>query len=255
MMQQKTIQTQNGTIFYRMGQHAGETAIIFIHGAAGDSRLFHGQLRHFADSFPVIGPDLPAHGRSQWNCMPSMDEYSNAIIEIIKQESLQSVVLVGHSMGGCVCLDIFGKYPGRIKGMVLVSTGSKLPVSDELMSALKMDPETLGGVIMRGLFSRDIAPLVDMFKTNFVITKREIIDHDLRVSRELDYDAMLGDISVPVLVIANRNDVMVPLEKSSELAGNIPGARLTVFEYYGHLPFFEHKNEFNQCLESFLSNL
>ena len=74
-----------GTITYRMSEVETDTALIFIHGAAGDSRLFHGQLKNFGKKYKTIGIDLPCHGKSTGDIQPVVDDHIKAISEKVKK--------------------------------------------------------------------------------------------------------------------------------------------------------------------------
>ena len=99
----KNLSTPYGRISYRSNDNKSEISLVFVHGAAGDSRLFHGQLRHFCRKYKVIAIDLPGHGKSQASDKPEIDDYVGAIFEVMQAENITSFVLIGHSMGGCIC--------------------------------------------------------------------------------------------------------------------------------------------------------
>ena len=63
----------------------------------------------------------------------------------------------------------------------------------------------------------------------------------------------LGEISVPTLVIAGRDDFVFPPECQRELAAGMPHARLQLIERAGHNPHDEQTAEVVQTLREFLS--
>jgi pimeloyl-ACP methyl ester carboxylesterase len=54
------------------------------------------------------------------------------------------------------------------------------------------------------------------------------------MKERLDSKDLLGDVGVPALVIAGREDALIPLEASREIADGIGGARLVIAENVGH---------------------
>ncbi len=54
-----------------------------------------------------------------------------------------------------------------------------------------------------------------------------------------DRRAGLGAISCPTLVVCGRQDILLPLDHSEEIAAAIPGATLVVIEDSGHIPTME----------------
>lgn len=63
----------------------------------------------------------------------------------------------------------------------------------------------------------------------------------------------LGDIKVPTLVMAGREDFLFPPEHQAELAAGIPGARLRIIERAGHNPHSERPAEVMQAVRDFIS--
>ena len=63
----------------------------------------------------------------------------------------------------------------------------------------------------------------------------------------------LGEINMPTLVMAGRDDFLFPPEHQEELAAGIPGARLEIVERAGHNPQSERPKEVNEIVSRFLS--
>ncbi len=56
-----------------------------------------------------------------------------------------------------------------------------------------------------------------------------------------------------MLIVAGRDDMLVPLSLSSWLASTLPSARLEVLEDTGHLPMIERPARFNADVDAFLT--
>ncbi len=63
----------------------------------------------------------------------------------------------------------------------------------------------------------------------------------------------LGDITVPTLILAGRDDFIFPPEHQRQLAAAIPRARLQIIERAGHNPHAEQPAEVMQAVRSFIS--
>jgi pimeloyl-ACP methyl ester carboxylesterase len=63
----------------------------------------------------------------------------------------------------------------------------------------------------------------------------------------------LGEITVPTLVLAGRDDFIFPPEHQAELAAGIPNARLQIIERAGHNPHSEQPTEVMQAVGDFIS--
>jgi pimeloyl-ACP methyl ester carboxylesterase len=69
----------------------------------------------------------------------------------------------------------------------------------------------------------------------------------LRVSSE----DVLGEIEIPVRVVAGTSDAFVPLELAQKTAAAIPGAKLDVLDC-GHFPLYEAPEAVTASLEALL---
>lgn len=64
--------------------------------------------------------------------------------------------------------------------------------------------------------------------------------------------ARLGEITVPTLVMAGREDFIFPPDHQAQLAAGIPNARLRVIERAGHNPHDERPDEVFQAIREFI---
>jgi pimeloyl-ACP methyl ester carboxylesterase len=81
----------------------------------------------------------------------------------------------------------------------------------------------------------------------------EAFARQLAASSRHDTSARLGSLHMPVLVIGAEYDVLVPVWKAREVAGLIPGARLTVLEGAPHGLNVERAEEFNAAVLDFIA--
>jgi pimeloyl-ACP methyl ester carboxylesterase len=63
----------------------------------------------------------------------------------------------------------------------------------------------------------------------------------------------LGEIQVPTLVMAGRDDFLFPPEHQAQLAAGIPNARLRIIEGAGHNPHDEQTDEVMEAIRDFIS--
>jgi len=245
-----------GKLSYRKSGDFPGTAVILIHGAVGDSRLFRFQLKYFGSRYKTISIDLPGHGHSFTGIAPTLDDFINAIEDMVRGEGIPSFVLIGHSMGGGVCLEAYRQRLRGLAGMVLVSTSPVLPVSPALVEILERDDmDALAELIVGSVFSKKVDLLVGLAKKALYEMNRDIIKSDVEICKGMDYSSILEDIDVPVLVIANRRDMVIAPDLSSSLGARIKNSRMELFDQDGHVPFFENPDTFNAAVDAFLKDI
>ncbi|MCP4136183.1 MAG: alpha/beta hydrolase [bacterium] len=248
-----------GEVVYRAGGEGGRV-LVFIHGAGGDSKLFHYQLKYFSRQYRVIGVDLPGHGRSNAGQIPEWNDYGLAVRAVFEQENLrqggrESVVLAGHSMGGAVSLDIYAGIRDMVKGIILISTGPVLPVSAKLTDMLENEFDSFVDFSLKMVFGRNGVLFAEMLKQSPPPLYKEIIRNDLEICRGVDYTAQLETVTQPVLIVANKRDKVVRVENTAVMEGILKDARLVVYDKDGHVPFLDNHREFNSTVDDFFKEI
>ena len=92
--------------------------IVMIHGVGLRSEAWNGQIDPLCERFRVVAVDMPGHGES---LVPTNDfelpSYTNAIASVIDEPAL----VVGHSMGGMIALDLAHRYPDKVQGVAALN--------------------------------------------------------------------------------------------------------------------------------------
>lgn len=105
-------------------EHGAATGIpvVLIHGMAGDAGFWDEVIAALGGTRRLVVPELRGHGRSG---TPSNADYSieaNAadLLGVLGQMGLERYVLVGHSFGASVAIEMASRAPDRVAGMVVV---------------------------------------------------------------------------------------------------------------------------------------
>jgi pimeloyl-ACP methyl ester carboxylesterase len=101
--------------------------IVFLHEFAGSMEDWNDQVESLARAYRVITYNCRGYPPSSVPSDPA--EYSQELaVEdlrgVIDGLSIEKATLIGLSMGGSTVLNFAARYPERVKGMVLASTGS-----------------------------------------------------------------------------------------------------------------------------------
>ncbi|WP_392551762.1 alpha/beta fold hydrolase [Orbus wheelerorum] len=80
--------------------------IIFLHGLFGSLDNLAGLAREFANNYQTIQIDLRNHGLSPWSDAHNYQLMADDISKLINQLGLNDVILIGHSMGGKVAMQL-----------------------------------------------------------------------------------------------------------------------------------------------------
>ena len=105
------------------GNPDADVTVVFVHCWMCDRSFWDRQLPALADRYRTVTLDLPGHGeapaeRDIW----TVAAYGEDVAGLIGELGLTDVVLIGHSMGGPVCLRTAALVPDKVLGIVAVDT-------------------------------------------------------------------------------------------------------------------------------------
>jgi len=248
----------NQAVTERSWDCSGLTCVI-LHGwgSASDRWQIFGQALH-ERGFKVHALDLPGFGGSaeppeNWG----LKEYVVFVEQYIKlMAGSKPVLLVGHSFGGQIAMEVAAGSKVPLEALVLFSTaGLRRPPSGRRRVAqliakagkpLKFILRRLGGETL-------VYKLLGRFSgsydyANATPRMREVLKRVTRQSSE----PILNNIKTPTLLLWAADDTITPLEDGRRLAALIRNAKLRVFPNGGH-SFY--KRETPALVEAILSFL
>jgi pimeloyl-ACP methyl ester carboxylesterase len=89
------------------------TQLVFLHGFGEDERVWEDFLPYHTFSFPII---CPAY--AEWTDCSTLADYARKILSSLPLDS--HFVLVGHSMGGYIALEMASLFPERVLKVVML---------------------------------------------------------------------------------------------------------------------------------------
>ena len=97
--------------------------LVLVNGWTGDHGIFTPQIAHFGQTRRVVAVDLRGHGASDAPEQEyTMAGFADDIAWQCAQLGLQKPVVIGHSFGGAVVLELCGRYPELASGMVMIDS-------------------------------------------------------------------------------------------------------------------------------------
>ncbi len=99
----------------------GPNDFVFIHGAGCDRTYFAAQHDHFARGHRALSVDLRGHGESDRPEEPySMAGWADDVAWLMEQRGIGRAVVVGHSMGGTVALELAAARTDLVRAVVVM---------------------------------------------------------------------------------------------------------------------------------------
>ena len=246
-------------------ERAGEgPPLVFVHGAAGDGRVWQPQLAALADEFTVVAWDEPGAGRS--SDLPAgfgLTDYAHCLAGLIEALELGPVHVAGLSWGGTLVLELYRHRPDLAASLILTDTyaGWKGSLPEEEVRArvagarrmLEASPEEFDPSLP-GLFAADPPPeFVPLLEGMAADVRPESLRIQLSVMAAADQRDLLPRIAVPTLLIWGELDARSPLVVARQFEQTIPDSSLVLIPDCGHVSNLERPDEFNQAVREFCS--
>lgn len=132
-------------MFYFDTKTEGST-ILCLHGRWGRAETWFDFIQHYGKQYRIIAPDQRGHGLSSKPISKyTAEEMADDIIDLLNFLKIDSVILVGHSMGGRVAGYLTVLYPKYVKALAILdksASGSAKPNMLPLDQISHIDPLT-----------------------------------------------------------------------------------------------------------------
>jgi pimeloyl-ACP methyl ester carboxylesterase len=96
--------------------------LMLVHGGRDHARSWDWVARDLRRDWHVVAPDLRGHGDSSWAIGGhyTRSEFVLDIAQLVDILDVPQVTLVGHSLGGAVCIEYAAVYPERVPKLVAI---------------------------------------------------------------------------------------------------------------------------------------
>jgi pimeloyl-ACP methyl ester carboxylesterase len=217
--------------------------LVLVHGLSGSTHWWRRNLTALAERYRLYLVDLPGFGcMGHWRGRFALAEAAEWLHAWMGAVGLPRACLVGHSMGGFICLQLAARWPTSVRRLVLVDpvgipTGrNHLIASTHLLTAaLRTSPRFYPTFVLDGLRAGPRAVLR---------AGSEILRSDVR--------DMLSRVSAPTLLVWGAHDTLQPVAAGAVMRDLLSDARLSVLDGAGHVAMFDRPHAFNHAVLRFL---
>ncbi len=273
------------TRYWTIGKQG--SSVVFIHGIGSSMEDWLQNIHPLAEKHRVYAVDIPGHGYTDKpNVLYSIEYYADFINDFITFQNLDTVTLVGNSLGGGIALQFAHQFPQKINKIVLVSSAGfgknvsfifrliGVPIIGPLLirssrkdrvirdrlvkflSALVYNIETVNSNMLELLLEArtQIAKLPDIHKAMLAVMRRYSTIFGLK-SRFVKHGMeILSSITSPVLIVWGENDPVFPVSNAYTGREKLLNAQLHVLKNCGHMAQIEYPDQFNDMVNNFLTD-
>jgi len=113
-------------------------AMLLVHAGMLTGSMWQQQVEAFSGTHHVIVPDLPGHGESSDEPIPSYDEIADELATQLQGK--RDVTAIGFSIGGQIVLALVARHPGLVANAIVVSALTQEVVDPTWRRALSLSP-------------------------------------------------------------------------------------------------------------------
>jgi len=259
-LNEKTIEIDGNAIRYIEEGNSKEN-LLLIHGLGASAERWEHVIPQFAKNYRVLVPDLIGFGLSDKPLVDYTTDYlSNFIRKFLKKLNINSVSILGSSLGGQIGAEFTYQNNSMVEKLVLISPSGIMkhstPALDayvmaalypsdssasnafQIMSGSKnIDKKTIKGFVQRMKLPNA--------KMAFMSTLLGLKDAEI-ISEKL------VSITSPTLIIWGENDPIIPIKYAQSFVSEIDDCRFVKMENCGHTPYVESPDEFYKIVSDFL---
>lgn len=240
--------------------------VVCSSGLGGAAKFWQPQLSALGDGYRILLYDHQGTGRSPAT-LPhnyTIDDMADELMGLLASVAVERCHFIGHALGGLVGMKIARLQPALIERLVLINAWASA------------NPHTLRCFAIRKSILAHCPPDIFLkmqslilYPPDYIAANAQQLDieeahhkahfpdkHNLLVRihalSEFDMQDQLNAIAAATLVIANKDDALVPWQQSQQLADGLPQGRLQLFDYGGHASTITTPDTINATLLAFL---
>ena len=263
----------NGINMSYLSSGAG-VPFLMLHGLLSNALDFSFQFDEFRNRFSCLAPDIRGAGMTE-TPDPGSASFHRAVDDILEFITAaipleRRFVLLGHSYGGIISLELLSRIPERITAVIFIS--SPAAISDKLLSRTGISLyESVLPVIRHVVRFNHLVDFYSQFininPLNLTPQLRQLLSARNRLLSENDMVAMKGYLdsvlnweppsfpkhfNIPSALFYGDRDILFSRKDVSRLRKHLPDINISRIDGTGHSCMHEKPDVFNSCLTEFL---
>lgn len=236
---------------------SGEPELLFVPGWCCDHTAFRPQLDHFAHAHAVTALDLRGVGKSD---APdggySIPELADDTAAFCAAVGIGRPVVVGHSLGGMIAIELAARYPSLASALVLVDPGpiDPLPSTVEFFRGFASELEGPNGKEARRTYVHDMgardAELERWIVELMCAPRQSVAAAVIRGVGEWNGRDLLARCELPVLLLRTDLGPGTDVQRLLELK---PDLEVGITVGAGHFHQLEVPEQVNAMIARFLA--
>jgi 3-oxoadipate enol-lactonase len=233
--------------------------LLLLHGWMGCAQSWVRQIPYFARDFVVIAPDLRGFGRSSKPARGyAFEDYARDLEALLDALEIDRAHVLGQSFGGVVGQTLAILCPDRVQSLILWATRSEPTGStsaEAVADFIRREGMPAFAEYFSGSYADEAEPAITEWNKQLVAKgASHVAIETLREISRTNLTPRLGMITAPTLILASREDKVIPFKFAETMKKNIANSQL--YEYNGsHGAYLKNPDECNRVILKFLREL
>ena len=246
----------NGIKIHYIEQGTGAD-VLLLHGWGASAESFKGIINALSDRCHLVALDFPGCGDSDLPENPlDIDDYAKLVLEFCKALNLEAPILIGHSHGCRVIMQLCGTKLMTPQKIVMFG-GAGIKPRFNLKKEVKIKTfKAVKEILRLPLFKNNSEKLIGKARARFgsadYSSAPEVMRKTMVNLINQDMTPYIPEISASTLLIWGENDTATPLYMAKKMEKMIKDCGLCVIKDAGHWSFVEKPAQAHAILRSFI---
>lgn len=232
--------------------------ILMLHGFGGSFYNFQALTEKLKGEYRIIRVDLPGMGLSDFKQSSEMpdffEEYKDFFATFLNQVKVDSMYVMGNSLGGAMACMVAAEHPEKVKKLILLNSAGY-----EMDKVIVKGAGPIRWNWFRPFLKKGIPLSVVEYSVTYPFADRSKVDKtefpidfalvnkkgnvnalfDLATSGQEPDTTLMKTIQCPTLIIWGKEDVIIPVDHAQKFKRDIPNSEVKIYSPCGHMPMME----------------
>lgn len=236
---------------------SGPTSIIYIHGLGGTMEFYRPFIAsaNLSEKYTNILYDLEGHGATPTKASSAvtMSSLVADVVGVLSATNTSSAIVVAHSLGGLIALNLALQHPDVVKKLILLGPGpSPLPAAASEATTKRAAAVRAGGMQASGVaeaVANAATSALTKAKKPLALSavRASLLSQNpegyakgcMALAGTAGVTLSVEEIEVPTLIVAGEEDKVSSMDWARKLEGKMKDAKVAVLEGVGHWHCFE----------------
>ena len=239
--------------------------VVFIHGVGLDHQMWDKQIDYFSE-FSILTYDLLGHGKTPFNKEKlNLKDFSNQLLELLDHLKIETINLVGFSLGSLIALDFSSRFQNKVEKLILIGTTYKRSDQERSLVLDRYNQAKLNKPISRQALKR-------WFSDKYLKQNPKTYDFFIKILNKMPddhknflkayelfanhYDDLeaIKKIDRKTLVMTGSEDLGSTPAMSKELVKDLVNSTYIEIKNGKHLCSIECEDDVNMNIKKFINN-